>query len=106
MGGVLPGAFLVALLVLSAACGGTQRSGGARDGHAIVHIECEVGAAEVIVNDRPIRRIDELRGGLALSPGRHRIEVRHDRYHSRYFEITVGDSEQVRLEVELAEILP
>jgi hypothetical protein len=44
--------------------------------------------------------------GVRLKPGAHQVEIRHDRYHTWYAEITLAAGEQRTLAVDLAEILP
>ena len=44
--------------------------------------------------------------GVRLEPGRHQIEIRHDRYHTWYGDIRLAPGEQRTLVVDLAEILP
>jgi hypothetical protein len=98
-------AVAVALLALAGACAGTAAERrAAKD--AVITIACDVGEAEVWVNDRYLRRCQDLRGGMALSAGTHRIEVRHDAYHTHYVELTVLERERRQLDVRLAERLP
>lgn len=82
---------------------GSARLGG---DDAIVEIECSVADAELWVDERFVAEIGHLRAGIALGPGPHRIEVRHDRYHTHYTEITVKARERRKLSIEMAEILP
>ena len=88
-------------------CGGTPATPTRIDKNdAIVTIQCEVGDAELWVDDRFVSEIGRLRGGIALSPGAHRIELRHDDFHTHYAEITVTARERRTLEIALAERLP
>jgi hypothetical protein len=74
--------------------------------NAVVRIECNVTDAELWVDDRFIANIDNLRGGIALAAGEHRLELRHDRYHTHYQELTVAARERRTLTIEMAENLP
>ena len=92
-------------MLLAAACSGPARtvSEPARD-DAIITFDCAVADAEVWVNERFYA--DGLKRGIAVSAGSYRIEVRHDRYHTFYLELTVKARERRPVTVELAEILP
>jgi len=46
-----------------------------------------------------------LRGGVAVEPGPHRVEIRHDDYFSHYAEITLASRERKRFQIELAPVL-
>ena len=95
-------------LVLTIGCGDGRKHGATtpQRNDAIIHFDAPIKDAEVYVDGRFIRRIRELRGGLALSPGAHRIEVRHDHYHSLYLELRVEKRERRTIPVKLAPILP
>ena len=60
----------------------------------------------MVINDREIGTVQSLRRGIALSPGSHRLEVRHPRYHSHYSVLELGKSERRVVVVDLAERLP
>lgn len=98
----------VAMLMTLAACPGSRGASptGVGKNDAIVLIQCEVADAELWVDDRFVAEVGRLRRGIALSPGDHRIEVRHDRYHTHYEEIQVAARERRTVAVELAESLP
>jgi hypothetical protein len=98
---------LLVVIALVAACGGTQTPRDkATDDDAVIKLECAVEQAEVYVNDRQIGQCGDLPGGIALSPGTHRIEVRHDDYHTAYYELTLAVAERKTLQVDLAPALP
>lgn len=101
---------LVVALILAAvaACGGGQRPGATdrTSDDAVVQLACEVRDAEVYVNDRLVGRIERLSAGIALSPGSHRLEIRHDDYHTAYYELSLAKREQRKLSIELAPLLP
>lgn len=95
---------ILAVLALAACPGrGTPAGGGAK---AVVLVHSAVADAEVIIDDRPIGRIRDLKSGIALPAGFHRLEVRSDGYHTRYLELTLEAGERRQLDIELAEMLP
>lgn len=98
---------IAAALVLTLAalgCGGTQSA--APSGDAVIRIECPVGRAVVVINDREVGTVETLRRGIRLSPGNHRIELRHPDYHSHYEVLALTARERRVVEIELAERLP
>jgi hypothetical protein len=62
--------------------------------------------AALWVDGRFVGTLDALRGGVAVEPGAHRFEIRHDDYVSHYAELTLADRQRERLTVELAPVLP
>jgi len=93
-------------LLLATACGGLTVNTKTPSNDAVIHFNSSVQDAEVWVNGVFVRRIRELKTGMALSPGAHRIQVKHDRYHTYYLELTVEKRERRTIPVKLAEILP
>ncbi len=55
----------------------------------VVKITCNVPSAEVWVDERYVAEVSSLIDGIAVSPGNHRLEIRHDDYHTFYTEIDV-----------------
>jgi hypothetical protein len=101
----LRAAALVLGLVLGlVACSGRQ--GPARTEHAVVVVHSELADAALWLDGRYIGPLGSLRGGVAVAPGPHRVEVRHDEYFSYYAEIELGPRERRTIEVQLAPILP
>jgi hypothetical protein len=96
-------ALAVAAFVLLA-CGGPRR--GPPVTPARLAIRCPVVDASLWLDDRYRGDLGELRGGIALAPGTHRLEIRHDDYHSHYDEVTLRPGQHLVLRVELAERLP
>jgi hypothetical protein len=97
-------AALVAVLLL-AACpgrGGTPAS----DSDAVVVIRTEAPDAVLWVDGRYIGPIASLKGGVAIAPGAHRIEVRDDAHFSRYLELDLAPHERKVIDVQLAPVLP
>ena len=98
-------AFAFALLV--AACGGTQTpSGGVDIDDAIVKLASNVKDAQLYVDGRFIGPLGALRGGVAVEPGTHRFELRHEDYFSSYLELTLARAERKQIAVEMAPVLP
>ena len=63
-------------LVLALGCGHRQAPGGVTPNDAIVRVRTNVGDAHVYVDGRFLAPIAALRGGIAVEPGTHRIELR------------------------------
>jgi hypothetical protein len=53
-----------------------------------------------------VAQVRDLAGGLALPPGRHQIELRHERYHATYEEVELGRGQRLRVDLAMAEALP
>jgi hypothetical protein len=98
----LAAAWLCAALLV--ACSGAPVRKDQSD--ALVLIKCDVDDAEVWVDGRYLREMRELRKGIAIAPGKHRIEVRHSEYHSLYFELDLAPRQRKRLDASLAPRLP
>lgn len=100
-------AFIIGALAL-AACGARNAPDPSKpdDDDAIVKIQTDVRDASLWVDGRFIGPIGRLRGGIAVEPGKHRLELRHDAYWSHYEELDLSPRQQVSLVVELAPVLP
>jgi hypothetical protein len=92
--------------VVLAACGPKPPSNGPSSGDAIVQMKSNVRDAQVYIDGRFVAPLDALRGGVAIDPGTHRFELRHDDYFSSYLELTVGRAERKQVAIDLAPILP
>lgn len=92
--------------VVAAACGtaGTYAYGSQRD--AVVYIASNVSEADIYVDGKLIGPVQGLASGIAVDPGLHRIELRHDSYFSRYAELTLRGGQSHRLSLEMVKILP
>ncbi len=96
---------LAGAALTASACGGAQRGeASARD--AIVRITCNVPDASLFVDGRFLAPVSLVRGGIALSPGSHRLELRHDAYLGRFFELTLAPAERRTIDAQLFPILP
>lgn len=94
------------LAILLAGCGPKPAPGGVAAGDAIVFVTSNVHDAQLYVDGRFVGPLDALRGGIAVEPGAHRLELRHEDYFSRYAELAVVRAERKQLALDLAAILP
>lgn len=94
------------VLVTSAACGPRPAPGGVTARDAIVKLTSNVPEAQVYVDGRFIAPVSMLRGGVAVEPGVHRFEVRHEGHFSRYLELTLTRAQRTTVALDLAPILP
>lgn len=99
-------AMLVAA-AMSTACGGKLQDPSRPDADdAVVRVRTTVKDASLWVDGRFIGPIGGLKGGVALEPGKHRFELRHDEYWSHYEELDLAPRQTVQLDIELAPVLP
>jgi hypothetical protein len=89
-----------------AACGPKRPPSGVDADDAIVRIKSNVPDANVFVDGRYYGAVKMLRGGLAFEAGRHRLELRHEDYFSRYVELELARRERKQLDLDLAPVLP
>jgi len=94
------------LALALAACGGRQQTGTVDADDAIVTIKSNVADANVFVDGRYYGLVKMLKGGLAFEAGKHRLELRHDDYFSRYVELDLKRAERKKLDLDLAPVLP
>jgi hypothetical protein len=87
-------------------CGGRQSPGSVTRDDAVFKIRSNVSDANLYIDGRYVGPISLLRGGIAVAPGKHRLELRHDDYFSRYLEVDLQRAERRKLEVTMAPILP
>jgi hypothetical protein len=87
------------------ACGGGAAAR-APDDRAVLEVTCPVADAVLWVDGRYLAQLRDLRGGVTLAPGRHQIELHHDRHHAYYGEIELRRGERRRIAISLAEALP
>jgi len=97
--------WLVVAVWLLAGCGGAAPKGETRR-DAVLVLEVGYKDASIWVDGRFVAEVGQARGGVAVSPGAHRVEVRRDGYHTFYALVTVGPGERRAIAVELAEELP
>jgi hypothetical protein len=92
------------LLFLLAACAPASRPPPTPTGVLLIH--CPVPDASLWVDERLVGELRLLPAGVRVAAGPHRVELRHDRYHTRYAEATVAAGQRVELDLTLAEALP
>jgi hypothetical protein len=95
-----------AILVLAMACGPKPPPTGVSRNDAIVLIKSNVADAMVYVDGRFVAPVGVLRAGVAVDPGHHRIELRHDDFFSRYIELELHRAERKPLQLDLSPVLP
>lgn len=98
--------FVTVLLAIWLPGCGAARTPAVRSDQAVLEVSCPVADAVLWVDGRYLAQLRDLRGGVALPPGRHQIELHHDRHHAYYGEIVLRRGERRRIEVPLAEALP
>lgn len=94
------------LLLALVACGPKAGPSGPRPSDPVVFVHSNVADAQVYVDGRFVGPINVFKGGIALDPGKHRIELRHEDYFSRYVELDLARAEKKKLQLELAPVLP
>jgi hypothetical protein len=100
------GAATAAVLVALVACGPKVAPNAVGPGDPVVYVRTNVGDAQVYVDGRFVGPVNVVKGGIALDPGKHRIELRHEDYFSRYVELDLARAEKKKLQLELAPVLP
>ncbi len=93
------------LLVLLTLAGCPHQGVPAEDVDAIVRIRTEVKDAALWVDGRYIAPIDAIPGGVSVTPGVHRFELRHDDYFSHYEQLELAPKERRTLDIQLAPVL-
>ncbi len=94
------------LLLVLAACGGAHQAGRTSTNDAVMYVTSNVADAQVYVDGRFVGAVHLVKAGIAVDPGKHRIELRHDDYFSRYAELDLQKSEHTKLDLDLAPVLP
>lgn len=95
----------IAVIAAALACRAAPPTGG-ESSDAVVYVASNVGDAHIYIDGRIIGPVRALAAGIALDPGAHRIELRHDDHFSRYAEVTLRTGQKLRLDLEMVEILP
>jgi hypothetical protein len=102
-------ALCAAFALVTPLLGACPSAGGAsaatRAPSALLMVQCDVVDATIWVDERPIAQVRDARGGLRLHAGAHRVEIRHDRFHTRYYELELAQGETRTLDVKLVEVL-
>jgi hypothetical protein len=96
----------LALCGVIAACGGRQSTSGITADDAIVKLTANVRDANVYFDGRFIGPVGLLKAGIAVEPGKHRVELRHDDYFSAYVELDLKRAERRTVALTLSPVLP
>lgn len=92
---------------LPAGCGGSPpQAPTSAAPSAILVVRSPVADATLWVDDQPIGDLARLPGGVRLTAGAHRIELRHDAHHPRFAEVILAPGEQKVLELSLTAMEP
>ncbi|MBK7534174.1 MAG: hypothetical protein IPI49_02160 [Myxococcales bacterium] len=102
----LAAASLLSVVLGTSGCAGASQGAAQRGRDAVVLITCNVAEASLFVDGRFIAPVGLLRGGVAVSPGSHRVELRHQEYLSRFLELELQPAERRTIAAELFPILP
>jgi len=97
---------LVVASWLALGCGPRVGPNGVTSNDAVLYVKSNVRDAQVYVDGRFIAPLDALRGGMAVEPGMHRVELRHEDYFSSYLEVQLARAERKTVAMEMAAILP
>ncbi len=73
---------------------------------AVVRIKTAVVDASLWIDGAFIGAVGDLRGGVALDPGHHRLELRHEAYFVHYQDLDLAPGQHLTLDIELAPLLP
>ena len=96
----------VLLAIAVAACGPKVGPNGVTSDDAIVIVKSNVRDAQVYLDGRFVASLEALGGGVAVAPGVHRMELRHDDFFSGYLELDLTRAERRKVSLALAPVLP
>lgn len=101
-------AITLALIAIGPACRGGDVHEPSRipASDAIVKIKTAVADASLWIDGKFVGTVGALRGGVALEPGAHRVEVRHEAYFVHYQELDLAPGQRLTLDLDLAPLLP
>ncbi len=97
---------LVLLGCLVACSGPKPAANGVTRRDAVLVLKSNVRDAQLYVDGRFIAPLNALGGGVAVEPGLHRFELRHEDFFSSYLELTLARAERKQVSLELAPVLP
>jgi hypothetical protein len=72
----------------------------------VLFVRCPVEDAVLVVDEEALGELRALPGGISVTAGHHRLELRHDRFHTRYSEVDVAAGQRRTLDLTLAESFP
>lgn len=105
-GATRAGAAAVVIAAALAACGPKRAPQGPSPSDALVMVTSNVRDAQVYIDGKLVGPADILRHGIAMDPGKHLLELRHDDYFSRYVVLDLHRAEHRTLQLDLAPVLP
>lgn len=73
---------------------------------AVLVVESPVADATLWIDDQPIGELARLAGGVRVTAGEHRVELRHDAHHPRFAEVTLAPGERRVLALPLTAVEP
>jgi hypothetical protein len=96
----------LAFALLACACGPKPAPGRVTANDAVIQVRSNVADAQLYLDGRFVGPLNVVRAGIALDPGKHRLELRRDDYFSRYVELDLHRAERKKLELQMAPVLP
>lgn len=93
------------LVLALAACGATAPGVKQRQ-DAVVLVQSNVRDAQIFIDGRFITFLHAAGAGIAVKPGLHRFELRHDDYFSSYLELTLVKADRKKVTMNMAQVLP
>jgi len=97
---------LPVMLVMLVACGPKPAPNGVTRDEAVVQVRSNVADAQVYIDGRFVGPVNVVRAGIAMVAGKHRLELRHDDYFSRYVDLDLQRAERKQLQLPMAPVLP
>ena len=91
---------------LAVGCGPKIGPTGVTADDAILYVKSNVRDAQVFLDGRFIAPLNALGGGVAIEPGKHRLELRHEDYFSSYLELQLARAERKKVALPMAPVLP
>jgi hypothetical protein len=96
----------IAIALAISACGPKPAPTGPSPNDAVVFLASNVSDAQVYVDGRFVGPLSVVRRGIAFDPGKHRVELRHDDYFSRFVELDLRRAEKKQVALDMAPVLP
>ena len=98
---------VVMVIAVLGACGKPPVSrNGVKRSDAILILKSNVRDAQLYVDGRFVAPLNAMGGGVAVTPGMHRFELRHEDFFSSYLEIKLARAERKNISLDLAPVLP
>lgn len=94
------------MLAVLVGCGGARATPRNHGSDAVIYLHSNVADAQVYVDGTFVGQVNLVKQGIALGAGRHRVELRHDDYVSRYADLNLEQATKKQLDLDLFPILP